>query len=605
MLPRILKAPMSPSASPSVASLSPSFADLGVPSDIVDVLDGSGITSPFPIQAMTLPDALAGRDVCGKAPTGSGKTLAFGIGAVARLDGPPAQPKRPRVLVLTPTRELASQVASELQVLASARKLRVSCFYGGVGYGPQLKDLSRGVDVAVACPGRLGDLIERGSIRLDAVEVVVLDEADRMADMGFLPDVKRLLDKTPEGRQTLLFSATLDGDIDVLVRRYQKDPARHELEVDEDDKGTAVHLFWRVSSGDRLERTAEIVSAAGPTIVFTRTKHGADRVARQLEQQGIRAVAIHGDRSQKQRERALDAFVRGAADALVATDVAARGIHVDGVRAVVHFDPPADPKDFVHRSGRTARAGATGVVVTLVTADKTGAVKRLQRDLFMPVGTVEPSTKSIIDVLGPTPPRRTVTPRVESDDDRRGGGHRGRRDGDRSGPPRGRRPGGPRGAGDAGGVKRRNGVGPNKPRSAESSDRPVRSDRDDRPVRSERGDRPVRSDRDDRPTRSGGSDGRPGKRSTTSQPGKPGKFSGSAKPGKPGKPGAPSKASRPGKPFKSSKPGGPSGSGGGARPGAPAKKGRSGAPSSPSARRGGGAGSRPSNGSSSGGHRSR
>jgi superfamily II DNA/RNA helicase len=386
--------------------LQPSFASLGVPADIVAALDRKSITEPFAIQTMTIPDALAGRDVCGKAPTGSGKTLAFGIGAVARLSGKPSRPKHPRVLVLTPTRELAAQVATELQVLATPRNLRVDSFYGGVGYGPQLKALSRGVDVVVACPGRLGDLIERGSIRLDAVEIVVLDEADRMADMGFLPDVKRLLDLTPSTRQTLLFSATLDGDIDVLVRRYQNDPARHELEVDEDDASAAVHLFWRASSSDRVGVTADIAAAAGPTIVFSRTKHATDRIARQLEQRGIRAAAIHGDRSQKQREKALDLFVRGAVDALVATDVAARGIHVDGVNAVVHFDPPADAKDYVHRSGRTARAGATGVVVTLVTPDKAGAVKRLQRDLGVPSGTTVPDSASITAVIGEPPKRR-------------------------------------------------------------------------------------------------------------------------------------------------------------------------------------------------------
>jgi superfamily II DNA/RNA helicase len=308
--------------------------------------------------------------------------------------------------VLTPTRELAAQVASELQVLATPRGLRVDSFYGGVGYGPQLKALSRGVDVAVCCPGRLGDLIERGSIRLDAVEIVVIDEADRMADMGFLPDVKRILDLTPSDRQTLLFSATLDGDIDVLVRRYQHDPARHELEVDEDDINAAVHLFWRVSSGDRIDRAADVATAAGPTIVFSRTKHGTDRIARQLELRGVRAAAIHGDRSQKQREKALDLFVRGAVDALVATDVAARGIHVDGVNAVVHFDPPADAKDYVHRSGRTARAGATGVVVSFVTPDKAGAVKRLQRDLDVPIGTTVPDVAAITAVIGAPPARR-------------------------------------------------------------------------------------------------------------------------------------------------------------------------------------------------------
>jgi superfamily II DNA/RNA helicase len=227
-----------------------------------------------------------------------------------------------------------------------------------------------------------------------------------MADMGFLPDVKRILDKTPENRQTLLFSATLDGDIDVLVKRYQHDPARHELEVDEDDASAAVHLFWKAASGDRVQITADIATAAGPTIVFSRTKHGTDRIARQLEQRGIRAAAIHGDRSQKQREKALDLFVRGAVDALVATDVAARGIHVDGVNAVVHFDPPADSKDYVHRSGRTARAGATGVVVSLVTPDKAAAVKRLQRDLGVPIGTHAPDMSAVTAVIGEPPARR-------------------------------------------------------------------------------------------------------------------------------------------------------------------------------------------------------
>ncbi len=393
--------------------LQSSFASLGVPSDIVAALDRKSITEPFPIQTATIPDALGGRDVCGKAPTGSGKTLAFGIGAVARLKGRPSRPRHPRVLVLTPTRELAAQVANELRILATPRQLRVDSFYGGVGYGPQLKALSRGVDVAVACPGRLGDLIERGSIFLDAVEIVVIDEADRMADMGFLPDVRRLLDLTPESRQTLLFSATLDGDVDVLVRRYQNDPARHELAADRDDRNAAVHLFWKMGTTDRVDTTAKVVTAAGPTIVFCRTKRGADRIARQLGHRGVRAAAIHGDRSQKQRDRALDSFIRGAVDALVATDVAARGIHVDGVNAVVHFDPPSDSKDYVHRSGRTARAGATGVVVSLVSAEKASAVKRIQRDLGFAAGMTAPDIAAIAAVVGQRPePRQRTTDRT-------------------------------------------------------------------------------------------------------------------------------------------------------------------------------------------------
>ena len=522
-----------------MSSSAPSFAVLGVPSDIVSALDAKGITSPFEIQSMTLPDALAGRDVCGKAPTGSGKTLAFGIGAVARLNGKGSRPKYPRGLVLTPTRELAAQVASELQVLGDPRGLKVDCFYGGVGYGPQLKALSRGVDVAVACPGRLGDLLERGSIRLDAIEIVVIDEADRMADMGFLPDVRRILDLTPDGRQTLLFSATLDGDIDVLVRRYQKDPARHELEFDEDDASAAVHMFWRVSSGDRVDRTAEVITASGPTIVFSRTKHGADRIAKQLEQRGIRSAAIHGDRSQKQREKALDSFVRGAVDALVATDVAARGIHVDGVNAVVHFDPSADPKDYVHRSGRTARAGATGVVVSFVTPDKTGAIKKLQRDLGMPIGTTEADLTAIEKVLGPPPPRRVVKER-EPDRDREPSRNASRGGVRASRPFKARKPG-PRGSGP------RNDGGP----------------------------------------REGGprNDGGP-------REGGPSNGSGSARPSKPGKPSSFTKPGKPGRTTKPGKPGAPStrsSSGGG-----PTTRGNA-AGSTSSVRRGGAAGSRATN----------
>ncbi len=530
--------------------LQPSFASLGVPVDIVAALDRKLITEPFPIQSMTIPDALAGRDVCGKAPTGSGKTLAFGIGAVARLAGRPARPKHPRVLVLTPTRELAAQVAAELQLLATPRNLRVDSFYGGVGYGPQLKALSRGVDVAVACPGRLGDLIERGSIRLDAVEIVVIDEADRMADMGFLPDVKRLLDLTPSDRQTLLFSATLDGDIDVLVRRYQNNPARHEIEVDEDDINAAVHLFWKVASGDRIDRTADVIATAGPTIVFSRTKHGTDRIARQLEQRGVRAAAIHGDRSQKQRERALDLFVRGAVDTLVATDVAARGIHVDGVNAVVHFDPPADAKDYVHRSGRTARAGATGVVVSFVTPDKAAAVKSLQRHLDVPMGTTVPDMSSIRAVIGDPPKRRPSQDRrpVPAPTTGANGPNRGGRPGQgrRQGKPWKPRPvgsrtgqpstaGNPRNGSDAGNP--RNGTSPGAEHSANGSSN-----------RASGGPKPVRTGA-----------GPWEQRTKSTKPGKPGKPGKRSRHGKPGGPGSGASSSQRGRSSSSSTGGGHSG----------------------------------------------
>jgi superfamily II DNA/RNA helicase/cold shock CspA family protein len=365
---------------------STTFADLGVPAELVRTLRARGLTDAFPIQAMTIPDALAGRDLCGRAPTGSGKTIAFGIPLVASVGK--ARPKRPRGLVLVPTRELAAQVSGELTWLGGGRKLRVAAVYGGAGFGAQLKALRRGVDVLVACPGRLADLIERREVDLDEVEMVVVDEADRMADMGFLPAVSALLDRTPPTRQTLLFSATLDGAVDQLVRRYQRDPSRHLLP--EADQLAATHHFWSVERAQRVDRTAEVVAAAGPTIVFCRTKHGADALAKKLEQRGVRSAAIHGNRTQGQRERALGAFASGKVCALVATDVAARGIHVDAVACVVHFDPPADFKDYTHRSGRTARAGADGIVVSMVAPDQKGVVARFQRELGQRPGLARP-----------------------------------------------------------------------------------------------------------------------------------------------------------------------------------------------------------------------
>jgi superfamily II DNA/RNA helicase len=338
-----------------------SFASLGLPSELVRILDARGITDAFPIQAATLPDALAGRDVAGRAPTGSGKTLAFGLPMVMRT--PRARPYHPRALVLAPTRELAAQIATELAPLAAARRLRVHAFYGGVGFEPQRKALKRGVDIAIACPGRLADLVNQRSVNLGEVQFVVVDEADRLADMGFLPEVRRLLDATAAERQTLLFSATLDGDVDVLVRHYQTDPARHE--VHPPDVGDVDHHIWLVNDTERTERCAELIAGAGPTIVFTRTRHGADRLAQRLGRAGVSAAAIHGGRSQGQRDNALEAFRAGKVRALVATDVAARGIHVDDVACVLQYDLPADAKDYLHRSGRTGRAGAVGMVVTL------------------------------------------------------------------------------------------------------------------------------------------------------------------------------------------------------------------------------------------------
>jgi superfamily II DNA/RNA helicase len=363
--------------------LSPTFADLGVPASLCATVARRGIAQPFPIQVATLPDALAGRDVAGKAPTGSGKTLAFGLTIAARVATlPDPQPRRPWALVLVPTRELAAQVQRELEGLIDQHGSGpVAAIYGGVGYGPQRRLLARGVSAVVACPGRLEDLVASGDVRLDGVELVVVDEADRMADMGFLPAVRRLLDLTSPRRQTLLFSATLDRDVDALVSRYQRDPARHVAGDTTGDGAEVTHLFWTVDQPGRVALTADIVGHTGPTIVFCRTRHGVDRVARQLRQAGVKAEAIHGRRTQAERHHALRSFTSGKSPALVATDVAARGIHVDGVACVVHFDPAGDAKDYVHRSGRTGRAGAAGVVVSLVTPGARQAVRSLQRDL--------------------------------------------------------------------------------------------------------------------------------------------------------------------------------------------------------------------------------
>jgi superfamily II DNA/RNA helicase len=356
-----------------------SFTSLGVPADACARLGRRDITEPFPIQAATVPDALAGLDVCGKAPTGSGKTLAFGLAIAARVGG--AQSGRPQALVLVPTRELAAQVQRELTLLLRKDQGAVIGVYGGVGYEPQRRALRKGASVVVACPGRLEDLVANGDVHLGDIQVVVVDEADRMADMGFLPAVRRLLDRTPATRQTLLFSATLDREVDALVQRYQRNPRRHEVGGDDSDGAEVTHLFRPTERPERIRITAALIAEHGQSIVFCRTRRGAERVTRQLVAAGIDAVAIHGDRSQGQRERALAMFMAGRAQALVATDVAARGIHVDDVGCVIHFDPPADAKDYVHRSGRTGRAGASGVVVSLVGKEHEEAVGALRREL--------------------------------------------------------------------------------------------------------------------------------------------------------------------------------------------------------------------------------
>jgi superfamily II DNA/RNA helicase len=385
------------------------FFDLGVPRPLVASLEDRGIDTPFPIQAASIPDALAGRDILGKAPTGSGKTLAYGLPVLARVER--AESRRPRALILAPTRELASQIATELRPLAKEMQRWVLVVHGGVGYDHQRRQLRRGIDVLVATPGRLADLIDEGSVSLGDVDLVVVDEADRMADMGFMPQVRRLLDQTATPRQTLLFSATLDGEVAELTRRYQTDPVRHEV-ADSDDHGDAAHYFWMVSREERVDLAAEVISSSMPAIVFTRTRSGAERVARQLKRAGVNTESIHGGRSQAQRSRALAAFAQGRVSALVATDVAARGIHVDKVASVIHFDLPADPKDYLHRSGRTARAGADGVVVSFVLPDQRRQLSALQRSVGLAQHTHDPEDDWLTGEFGsrlgdvPTRPER-------------------------------------------------------------------------------------------------------------------------------------------------------------------------------------------------------
>jgi superfamily II DNA/RNA helicase len=351
-----------------------SFASLGIATPMVDALAAQGIVTAFPIQAMTIADALAGRDTCGKAKTGSGKTLGFGLPLLQRVaeinardgrhDGPVA---RPRGLVLLPTRELAVQVFEVIETLGAAMGLSVVAVYGGADIEKQIKQMRAGVDVIIATPGRLIDLGDRGEVKVDGLDILVLDEADRMADMGFMPQVEWVLRRLADRpHQTLLFSATLDGAVDRLVKRYMNDPIFHEVASDSQTVSLMVHHFFAVHKMDRNKVLATICKAQNKTIIFCRTKRGADRVVEDMEKEGVKAAAIHGDLRQAQRERALADFSTDALPVLVATDVAARGLHIDGVDCVVHFDPPEDHKAYLHRSGRTARAGSTGVVVSLL-----------------------------------------------------------------------------------------------------------------------------------------------------------------------------------------------------------------------------------------------
>ena len=390
------------------------FAELGVPAPITAALGRVGVVTPFPIQGATLRSSLSGRDVLGRGRTGSGKTVAFAVPTVAALaaSGRPTRPGSPRALVLVPTRELAAQVAAVVEPLAAAMGQRVATVYGGVGQGPQVAALRRGVDVVVACPGRLEDLIGQRHCRLDAVEVCVLDEADHLADLGFLPVVKKLLDRTPAG-QRLLFSATLDGGVAGIVQRYLRDAVTHSVDDLDAPPPMLEHHAFHVEPGHKAAVVRELASGAERCLLFTRTKHGARKLARQLAVDGVPAVDLHGNLSQAQRQRNLAAFADGSVRVLVATDIAARGIHVDDIALVVHVDPPAERKGYLHRSGRTARAGAGGVVVTVVTPSQEGEVRALVRHAGISPTTarVGPGDARTVALTGPpAPPRFAAAP---------------------------------------------------------------------------------------------------------------------------------------------------------------------------------------------------
>ena len=476
---------------------SPSFADLGLPTPLVETLASQGILSPFPIQQATIADALSGRDTLGRGRTGSGKTLAFSLPLIARLmeSGKRREPFAPRAVILVPTRELANQVRDVIAPLAESVGMRTATVYGGVGYGGQITAMRNGVDIVVACPGRFIDLMESGHVDLDAVEVTVLDEADHMAELGFLEHVTRILEKTPREGQRLLFSATLDRGIDKVVKKFLQNPITHEVESTEENEASMTHYFFQVTQAERFNVISDLCAAPGRTLVFTRTKHGARKLTEALVKAGIPSVELHGDLSQNVRARNLAALSSGKVDTLVATDVAARGIHVDDIAIVIHADPPEEHKAFLHRSGRTARAGAQGTVITMVTENMRRQVKRLARD-----AGIDPITKNVSmgdDILTEVAPGERAFREMPNLEERRPQG--GRNGGGRGGYGGGRSGGKSYGGGRSGGGRN----------FRDRDDRAPREDRGDRAPRSDdRGDRAPRGDdrggfrgRDDRAPR--------------------------------------------------------------------------------------------------------
>ncbi|WP_253778808.1 DEAD/DEAH box helicase [Goodfellowiella coeruleoviolacea] len=406
----------------------PSFAELGLPEPLLDALTAAGIKEPFPIQAATLPDALAGRDVLGRGQTGSGKTLAFGLALLCRLVGERSRPLHPRGLVLVPTRELAMQVSDALTPFARALRLSCRTVVGGTSFPRQVDALRRGVDLLIATPGRLSDHVRQGTCVLSDVRFTALDEADQMADMGFMPQVRAIMDLTDPNGQRLLFSATLDRDVDALVRQYLTDPIVHSVAPPSASVTTMEHHLLLVSAEDKQAVVTEVAARDGRTIMFVRTKQHVDRLTKRLRSVGVRAGALHGGKAQSARTRVLGDFRSGVTPVLVATDVAARGIHVDDVSLVVHVDPPTDPKDYLHRAGRTARAGQSGTVVTLVTQDQRRAVRGLTaRAGVRPESTrVSPGAEELVRITGARLPsgEPVVDPEPRPRTPRRGGAPR-------------------------------------------------------------------------------------------------------------------------------------------------------------------------------------
>ena len=431
-----------------------SFSDLGLSDDIVNALSRQGIEAPFEVQRESIPDAMLGKDICCRAPTGSGKTLAFGLPLIANC--PVAEPHYPTALILTPTRELAEQITTVLTPIADAVALEVISVYGGVSYNKQMDALRRGTDILVACPGRLLDLIDKGALDLDDVEMVVLDEADRMADMGFIDPVCDILDMCSSIQQTILFSATLDDEVGKLIKDYQEDPVTIEVGPKEVSMESMKHLFWLTQGIKRSTVAAEAIAIGGKSIVFCRTRRAVDKLGDDLANLGLDVSTLHGGLTQRQRDRAMSRFSSGWCEALIATDVAARGIDVQDVHCVIHLDPAENGKAYKHRSGRTARAGASGIVISMVQDNQRGVYNRLQKQ----VGIKEKYTKPDLNLLPEhgkgalenREPRKRRSESRPSRDGRRGGGGNSRHGGNRSG---GRRSGGGgRGGGGGGGNSR-------------------------------------------------------------------------------------------------------------------------------------------------------